>query len=83
MRFRPDYAKRHKLSDPTEGAKWWETHKGKTLLELQIEAIEWTIAWETKKPNRYYKDELAYLNEFLKIARKASRPIPPYDPFAR
>jgi hypothetical protein len=79
--FRPNYAQRHKLSDPVEGVKWWETHKDKTLLELQIEAIEWTIAWETNKPNRYHKRELAYLNEFLESARKASRPIPPYEPF--
>ena len=81
-RLPQSYAVRHKLTVPTEAAKWWAARQHKTLLELQIEVIEWTIAEEAKNPDRYSEKDRAYLNGFLEKARKADRPLPPSDPFS-
>lgn len=81
--LRPGYAGHHKLDDPVEAAKWWATHEHKTLLELQIEAIEWTIAEEAKRPERYTDKERAYLNEYLERARKADGPLGASLPFPK
>jgi len=38
----------HKPEFVGSDEKWWETRKNKSLVELQLEAVEWAIAFEKK-----------------------------------
>jgi hypothetical protein len=81
--LRPSYAAHHKLSNPEEARNWLESRQQKTLLELQIESIEWTIAEEAKRPDDYSDGERKYLNGYLERAREATEPLPPAYPFPK
>jgi hypothetical protein len=78
--LRPSYCAEHGLSSPELAAAWWSKNKDKKLLELQIEAIEWTIAEESKS-TRFSDDERKYMAEYLKDAQKAEKPLRPSSPF--
>jgi hypothetical protein len=81
--LRPSYVSAHRLHNSMEAAKWLAFRQHKTLLELQIEVIEWTIAKEAKNPDDYTDKERAYLDDFLTRARNADRPLAHSVPFAK
>ena len=56
---------------------WWKTHSDKSLREMQIEAIEWTIAEEKKRNEPKDAADLEYLPKVLKKLKKSDKPLPP------
>lgn len=80
---RPIYFTSHELERPKAFASWWKTHKDKTMREIQIEVLQWTIAQEKQKPDDYSDEELKELNTVLTKLRNSDKPLPPYFPFAK
>ncbi|MCC7422735.1 MAG: hypothetical protein IT428_20840 [Planctomycetaceae bacterium] len=80
---RPSYPGHIKLHDPKSAKHWWETHKGKSLRELQTEALEWIIAEETHMPEKYDDEETSSLRDLLKTLRAEDKPLDPGVPWAR
>lgn len=62
---------------------WWASHKDKSLREIQIEALEWTIAEELKQPKDYSQDEIDGLKTMLGKLKASDQPLRPSVPFAR
>lgn len=62
---RPSYFKHYQLSNPAAAEKWWKARNKKTMTELQIEALEWVIAEEAKRPKDYSDRERKYLAKVL------------------
>ena len=73
--LRPSYCRHNGLHSPERAADWWRAHKDTSLLDLQIESIEWTIAEEAKNPDKYPDEEHKHMREFLKKARSAEKPL--------
>jgi hypothetical protein len=80
---RPRYSDHHRLDRPKEFENWWVAHKQKSLRDVQIEALEWTIAWERKNSKDYFPKEVEKLKAVLADLRKADKPLPPYIPFTK
>jgi len=76
--LRPDYFEAHGFFDSKSSQKWWQSHNGKSLRELQIEVLEWTIAAEDAKPGIYSKEEHAYLASILDKLRTSKEPLEPH-----
>jgi hypothetical protein len=72
-----------KFSVPKSFEEWWKTHRTKTLRDLQIEALEWTIAEEEKRPKDYSVEERSELRQMLKELRQSKEALKPGWPFAR
>ena len=77
----PDYIRHFRLDSPESAKKWWETRKQASLLELQIEVLEWVLAEEEKHPDKYTEKDRALVQKELderklfKVARKPSWPF--------
>jgi hypothetical protein len=82
-RRRPNYSAHSKLRGREQAKAWWETHKQKSLRELQIEALEWVVAEEAKTPEWYSEEERADLQETLTKLRASDVPLPPRVPWAK
>jgi hypothetical protein len=80
---RPHYIREHELTTPNNFQAWWKTHKDKSMREIQIEVLEWTIAEEEKRPNDVSVEERNHLKTVLAKLRRASEPLPPRWPFAK
>jgi len=75
-RLRPQYPERFLGSKPA-AKKWWERHKDKTLSEMQLEAIDWVIAEEAKKPKQFSATERKRLQEIRDKLAKRKEPLSP------
>jgi hypothetical protein len=78
---RPSYADYH-LATTDAARRWYAAHKGTSLREIQVEALEWTIDQESKRirPRNKQdvdKQDLAHLRELLAKLRTSDRPLPP------
>ncbi len=80
---RPCYMEHYRLDDPKEAKTWWEAHKDKSLRELQLEALEWVIAEEAKKPTKYPKSERAHLSGISEKLQSSKDPLPATVPWSR
>lgn len=80
----PSYFDRF-FSDRATAQRWYESHKDMSLNEIQIEAIEWTIAEDKKIKgrNKIPASELASLQETLAELKETDEPLPPRDFLAR
>jgi hypothetical protein len=75
--FRPEYVDDNGLKNANMAAEWWEARKNNSLAELQIEALEWAIAQESRDPNKYSEAEHSYLAGLLSKLRDSGSPLPP------
>jgi len=57
---------------------WYKTNKDKSLRELQIEVLEWTITEEKKKNDPKYDEDIKYLSQELDKLKKSDKSLPPY-----
>jgi hypothetical protein len=74
-RTRPRYPKTFLFSRDA-ARKWWEKNKDKTLVQMQLEVVDWIIAEEGKDAHKYTEKE----REYLKQARRklvAGKPLSP------
>ncbi len=76
-----NYFSQQKLSQPNQFDQWWRTHKHKSMQEIQIEVLEWTIA--QARPQANTGKLVKHLNETLAALRSAKEPLPPGWPFAK
>jgi len=74
--LRPSYCEKH-LPDKTNAQKWWQTHKDKSLREIQIKALEWVIVEETKRAKEGDLEDAAALEHQLQELRKSKKPLSP------
>jgi hypothetical protein len=80
---RPSYLSKQDLRDPAKAQKWIDSLKNKTLLQLQIEVLEWVIEEESKDRTKYHALEHDWLHETLETLKKAKEPIPSGVPWAK
>ena len=80
---RPSYFKHYQLSNPAAAEKWWKARKNKTMVELQIEALEWVIAEEAKRPKDYSDSEREHLVRVLHDVRASGHRIEARWPFGK
>jgi hypothetical protein len=73
---RPGYPS-HFLSTKTDAKKWCEEHKGKSLAEIQLEALDWVIAEESKEKDMYPDKERENLQELRKRLIENKDLLPP------
>jgi hypothetical protein len=78
----PSYQVHFRLSTASGAKAWWDTHKQKSLRELQIEVLEWTIAEESKAPEKYSNDARSRLMEMRAELRIRKAPLEPGVPWA-
>jgi hypothetical protein len=81
-KYRPKYAVKHGLENVESAKEWWSTHKDKSLLELQMESIEWTIAEESKDPT-ISDEEREHMAKCLKEAQASDKPLRPSYAFPK
>ncbi|MBM3966921.1 MAG: hypothetical protein FJ308_17920 [Planctomycetes bacterium] len=80
---RPHYLAKVRLNDPIESRKWIDSLENKSLLQLQIEVLEWVIEEESKDRTKYPAVETAWLHETLETLNKAREPLPSGVPWAK
>ncbi|MCY2984161.1 MAG: hypothetical protein NTY15_11085 [Planctomycetota bacterium] len=80
---RPHYLSKLDLRDPEKTQNWINSLENKTLLQLQIEVLEWVIEAESKERTKYPSVELDWLHETLEILKKAKEPLPSGVPWAK
>jgi hypothetical protein len=69
IKRRPSYVAHFNLFDKRTAQEWWEQRKNKSLKELQLETLEWTIAEEAKNPKDFTDRERKFLDTCLKNLR--------------
>ncbi len=70
----------HHFLESREAAKaWWEKNKHKTLYQMQLEALDWVIAEEAKRPGDFTAKEKEVLQKIRKDLVKSGKPLPPGD----
>ncbi len=73
---RPSYPE-HFLESQKAAKAWWEKNKGKTLYQMQLEALDWVIAEEAKRPGDFSAKEQEGLQKIRKDLVKSGKPLPP------
>ncbi len=63
--------------------RWWKAHKDKSLREVQIEVLEWTISQVNENSGEKLAKEVKRLNDILKDLQDSDKPLPPHFPFAK
>lgn len=68
----------HAPSFISDLGKWWETRKGRSLAELQLEAMEWVMT--LKKPDFFqseeaWKDALTKVGDMADGIRRTKKPV--------
>jgi hypothetical protein len=61
--------------------KWWEARRGRSLAELQVEAIDWAIAQRMAEPAETVRaeraDEVSNLRQLREEIAKSGKPAKP------
>jgi hypothetical protein len=73
---RPHYLAKLSLKDPIESRKWIDSLENKSLLQLQIEVLDWVIEEESKDRTKYSAVEHEWLQETLETLKSAKEPLP-------
>jgi hypothetical protein len=77
---RPSYFNKYLIMKKV-ALEWLKIHQNESLHDMQIDALEWTIAEEKKFDNPKYDDDLKYLIEVLENLKKSNRALPPCNKF--
>jgi hypothetical protein len=72
---RPRYPDRF-LGSQQSARQWWATNKNKSLREMQLEALDWVIAEEAKRPGDFKDEERTRLRQVRKKIAQADKPLP-------
>lgn len=80
---RPSPFSQDTFDDPQQFRVWCEARKDKSLRELQIESLEWTIAEEAKRPQDFTDVERTHLQKVLAKLRTSDKPLPAASLWAR
>ena len=80
--LRPRYTG-HYFRNAAAAKSWWETHKHKSVHDLQIEVVQWILAEEAKTPGEYSPAERMYLEAILKKLHGGKVPFPGNVPWSR
>jgi hypothetical protein len=73
----PDYFELHKLRDLKELKKWAIERRDRSLREIQIDIIKWTIEEEKKDKKKFSNDEIEFLQKQLSDLEKSKKPLQP------
>ncbi len=73
---RPSYPHEF-LGSKKDALGWWEKNKDKSLQRIQLDAIDWVIAEEAKKPKNYIDNERNLLGEIRADLTKSSKAMSP------
>jgi hypothetical protein len=80
---RPSYFYSHHLYEKDAAERWLADHKKKSLQNIQVEVLQWTISSEKEQPKKYAED-VPHLTATLERLRQADKPLRPrysgYDP---
>jgi hypothetical protein len=52
------------LASAEDARAWWEKHKDKSLLEMQVMVVDWIIGQGAERPAEFTDSEREYLKEF-------------------
>ena len=80
---RPHYMTHAELNKIELANAWWESRKGRTLLELQTEVLEWIYAEESKDTEKYLDSERKWIADTLKSIKKSRKSLRRGVPWAR
>jgi hypothetical protein len=80
---RPDYFRHFELRYAQEFRDWFAARRAKSLRELQLEVLEWTVAEEARNPSGYTEQERKYLSDLLAKMKENGRTLKPGYPFQR
>ncbi len=79
--WRPHYC-REFLTDPEKAEAWLAAHEGKSLVDLQIEVLEWVTTNRSKRKFEISvedRQELLYKLDALRQSRKSLEPAIPWS----
>src|SRR5262249_13967733 len=62
---------------------WWEKHKATSLHQIQVEALDWVIAEEAKRPKDYVDKEQKHLAELRTELVKSGKAMAPGNGIVR
>jgi hypothetical protein len=65
------------LASQKAARQWWEGHKAQTLLQMQLEVLDWAIAEEAKRRNEFTGAERRELHDLRKELVKGGKALPP------
>lgn len=65
------------LYSQKDAQAWWKQNSKKSLYDLQLEALDWIIAEESKTPEKYLKKEKEYLQKSRKELMESGKPLSP------
>jgi hypothetical protein len=72
--LRPDYMGMF-LGSQESALKWWEKTKDKSLSQMQLEALDWVIAEEAKRPADFKDKEQGHLQALRKKLVEGGKPL--------
>jgi hypothetical protein len=71
---RPRYPDRF-LGSQESARQWWQKNKNKTLYQMQLEALDWVIAEEAKRPGDFKDEERKHLQQLRKKLVQGDKPL--------
>jgi hypothetical protein len=72
--WRPSYPGRF-LGAQESARRWWTKNKDRTLYEMQLEALDWVIAEEAKRPRDFKDEERMELERLRKELVQRGKPF--------
>ncbi len=80
---RPAYFWHHRLDDPDNAKKWFESRKDKTMVTLQLEVAHWVIEEEAKTPEEYHDEEREFMANVVRKLKNSRKPLAPGVPWSK
>ncbi len=74
LAWRPSYPNEF-FASKQDAKKWYEKHKDKSLVEIQLEVLDWVIAEEAKNSEQYPEKEREFLQKTRKDLVESKKPI--------
>ena len=65
------------VDEPKAAQAWWKKHEKKSLHDLQLEVLHWTIDEEAKHPDDFADDERVFLQTELERLQKSDKATEP------
>jgi hypothetical protein len=72
--YRPLYPSTF-LGSKESAKRWWENNKRKTLAQMQLEALDWVIAEEAKRPGKFKDEERKHLQQLRQKLVQGDKPL--------
>jgi hypothetical protein len=73
--YRPGYPDKF-LGSQEAARRWWKKNQGKTLYQMQLQALDWVIALEAKRPRDFKDAERQKLQDLRKQLVQSGKPLP-------